>query len=98
MMPRDAVALACALALVVGSGCRRDRDMVWSRDPDGFESSYFREPNGPTYVSRKRLVDACIFRDYPELSLPRDVRVACGAMWTGTYGHQLRCECADAGE
>lgn len=79
------------------TGCERGRPMVWTPTQDGFEQSYFREPNGPAYVRRKIASTGCVFSDFPDNQAPTETHVACGMMWTGTYGHQLTCLCADGG-
>lgn len=89
--------VAFALVSCRPISCNRHREMVWTAERDGFEHSYFREPNGPVYVARKLTADGCIFREFPEDSLPTDRRVDCGVVWTGMFGHQLRCGCLDAG-
>lgn len=71
--------------------------MVWSADQDGFEHSYFKGPNGPTYVKRKLLSSHCVFGEFPDEAAPTEVKVSCGATWTGTHGHSLSCVCLDAG-
>lgn len=71
--------------------------MVWTETKDGFQQSYFREPNGPVYVKRKLMKDGCIFGDFPDDRPPTETKVDCGATWTGTFGHKLACTCIDGG-
>jgi hypothetical protein len=67
--------------------------MVWTPVKDGYEQSYFREPNGPIYVQRKFVSGGCLFGDFPEKQAPNEKFVRCGEVWTGSFGQQLKCEC-----
>lgn len=86
------------LTLATGAACCAEKPkMVWTAEKEGFEQSYFREPNGPIYVRRKLGSDGCIFGDYPMDGVPTASRVGCGQTWRGTFGEELVCQCTDGG-
>lgn len=78
--------------------CHRPREMVWTAEKDGTEQSYFREPNGPVYVWRKRSASGCVFGDFPDDREPTNTKVGCGETWTGSYGHTLICACVGSAD
>lgn len=87
--------VVCLWSLLVA--CDRGKEMLWSETKDGFEESYFREPNGPVYVRRKLSTTGCVFGDFPDERPPAETKVACGATWIGSSGHKLVCTCVDGG-